>query len=236
VLTQDRDVVMPFIQHYHDLGTVDVVSLTGCLGVDGDLLALGHCRKVTQSPRRLGVGTRFEPVPEPAFAGAAVDAIREVLGTGLFELEVLVDRATGEYWAIELNPRSFGQISLDIALGNDLPRLWYESVTDTALGSTPPVAPRPEFWHDAGASYLELAVRFARGPGRAAVLGEGRDRMRTPHVNAMHDRRDPLPGLVYELQKLRHPRALVKPLLMDIEVPGTPKAVGPLPTAARPTR
>ena len=46
-----------------------------------------------------------------------------VLGSGIFELEVLVDRSTGEYWAVDLNPRGFGQMSLDMALGNDLPVL-----------------------------------------------------------------------------------------------------------------
>ena len=59
---------------------------------DGAVLALGHCRKMSQSPRRLGIGTMFEPIPEPPFAAAAVEAVRTVLGSGLFELEVLVDR------------------------------------------------------------------------------------------------------------------------------------------------
>ena len=121
VLAHDADVALPIVQRYHDLGTVDVVSLTGCLDVDGAVLALGHCRKVSQSPRRLGVGTMFEPIPEPPFAAAAVEAVQAVLGSGLFELEVLVDRTTGEYWAIDLNPRAFGQISLDIALGQRPP-------------------------------------------------------------------------------------------------------------------
>ena len=45
--------------------------------------------------------------------------VRQVLGTGLFELEVLVERATGEYYAIDLNPRGFGQMTLDMAAGRD---------------------------------------------------------------------------------------------------------------------
>src|SRR6185295_5825303 len=39
VLAHDADVAMPIVQRYHDLGTVDVVSLTGCLDVDGAVLA-----------------------------------------------------------------------------------------------------------------------------------------------------------------------------------------------------
>ena len=224
VLAHDADVAMPIVQRYHDLGSVDVVSLTGCLDVDGALLALGHCRKVSQSPRRLGIGTMFEPIPEPPFAAAAIEAIRAVLGSGLFELEVLVDRTTGEYWAIDLNPRAFGQISLDVALGNDLPRLWYESVTGTALSSAPPNGPRPEYWHDTTSSYAEFAVRFARGPHRAAILDHALGRMRTPSVGAMVDKHDRLPGLVHGLQHLRHPRAFIRPFLVDVEVPGAPRS------------
>jgi predicted ATP-grasp superfamily ATP-dependent carboligase len=65
----------------------------------------------------------FEPVPTPAFTDDAVDAVRTIVGSGLFELEVLVDTRTGEHWAIDLNPRGFGQMTLDIARGKDLPRL-----------------------------------------------------------------------------------------------------------------
>ena len=111
-------------------------------------------------------------------------------------------------WAVDLNPRAFGQISLDIALGNDLPRLWYESVTGTELPAAPAMSPRPEFWHDTTSSYVELAVRFARGPRAAAVIEHGLERMRTPSVGAMFDKKDPLPGLVYGLQQLRHPRCV----------------------------
>jgi D-aspartate ligase len=217
VLAHDADVGLPIVQRYHDLGTVDVVSITGCLDEDGGVLALGHCRKLSQSPPRLGVGTMFEPIPEPPFTAAAVHAVREVLGSGLFELEVLVDRGTGEFWALDLNPRAFGQISLDIALGNDLPRLWYEELTGTELPSTPAVHPRPEFWHDTASTYAELAVRLLRGPDRRNTLDRARDRLSTPRVGAMFDRRDPLPGLVYGLQQVRHPRSFMKPILAKVE-------------------
>ena len=62
----DPDVALPIVQRYHELGTVDVISVTGCLDRDGEVLALSHSRKVRQSPRRLGVGTMFEPSPRAA--------------------------------------------------------------------------------------------------------------------------------------------------------------------------
>lgn len=212
VLAHDRHAALPIVQRYHELGTVDVVSITGCLDDGGALRALGHCRKLHQSPRRLGVGTMFEPIDAPWFSDAAVDAVRQVLGSGPFELEVLVDRTTGEHWAIDLNPRGFGQISLDLAQGNDLPRLWYESVTGADLPVAPRAAsPTPQRWHDGAATYAELAYRLARGPQRAAAFREARELLGTPRVGAMYERRDPVPGIVYGLQRLRHPRALVEP-------------------------
>ena len=66
---------------------------SGCLDRTGEVLALGHSRKVSQSPRRLGVGTMFEP-SRAALHRRRRRAVRQVLlGSGLFELEVLVDGA-----------------------------------------------------------------------------------------------------------------------------------------------
>jgi D-aspartate ligase len=227
VLDRDPHVALPIVQGYHELGTVDVVSLTGCLDTDGSVLAFDHCRKVSQSPRRLGVGTMFEPVVEPSFARAALEAIRGVLGSGLFELEVLVDRTTGEYWALDLNPRGFGQMSLDIALGNDLPRLWYGSVTGAPVPTTAPATPRPQFWHEATSTYVGSAVLLARGPGRVETAKHAFRRMTTPSVNAMFDKRDPVPGLLFGLRRLRHLRSFVRPFLVDVELAAANPMVAP---------
>jgi D-aspartate ligase len=218
VLRHDADLTMPLIQRYHELGTVDVLSVTGCLDRDGSPLAVSHARKVSQLPRRLGVGTMFEPAAEPPFGPAAVDAVREVLGSGVFELEILVDKTTGEHWAVDLNPRGFGQIALDIALGHDLPRLWYASVTDSILEPTAPHNPRPQYWHEALTSYVGLGVRFARGPSRGAILRHAIWRGRIPRVEAAFDRHDPLPGLMFAFAHLRHPRSLLRPFLRDVEL------------------
>jgi D-aspartate ligase len=208
----------PLLQRYHDPATVQVISVCGLLDEDGDVVALTHSRKVSQSPRRFGVGTMFEPAPTPPFSQAAVDAVRGVVGSGLFELEVLVDKASGEYWAIDLNPRGYGQMSLDIALGFDLPRLWYESVTRRRLPAAPPRSRPPAFWHEGVSSYVGLLVRILSGPERARILSHAAGRVRRPKVGAAFDWRDPLPGLLFGLAHLRHPRALVRPFVRDIEL------------------
>ena len=101
VLRHDPDLALPVVQRYHELGTVNVISVTGCLDRDGTVLALLHSRKLSQSPRRLGVGTMFEPLPPQPFTAAAINAVQRLLGSGPFELEVLVDEGTGEH----LGPR-----------------------------------------------------------------------------------------------------------------------------------
>jgi hypothetical protein len=147
-----------------------------------------------------------------------VDAVRAVLGSGLFELEVLVDRISGEYWAIDLNPRGFGQMSLDIALGNDLPRIWYHTVTGTRLPVAAPRVHPPEFWHDAVASYVGFIVRFVRGPERSHIVGHAFGRAGAHKVGAAFDWRDPVPGILFGLAHLRHPRALIRPFVRDVEL------------------
>ena len=218
VLAHDADVTLPIVQHYHELGTIDVVSISGYLARDGSLPALTHSRKVSQSPRRLGVGTMFEPVAPLPCTDAAIAAVREVLGTGVFELEVLVERASGAPAALDLNPRGFGQMSLDIALGRDLPVLWYNDITGSTLRTARPARRAPQFWHDAFGSYVGFAVRFLRGPRRGRIADHAWGRVMAPSVGAMHEWRDPLPGIRFGLGHLRHPRAFVRPFLVDTEV------------------
>jgi D-aspartate ligase len=210
---------LPMLQRYYDLGTVDVISVSGCLDADGAVLALHHSRKITQAPARLGVGTMFEPIGRQPFTDAAVDAVRRLLGSGLFELEVLVDRTTGAYRAIDLNPRGFGQMTLDMAAGLDLPRLWYESVTRVRLPAAVPVTKPPDLWHDGVASYAGLAAGVARGPGRGKALGQAFDIARAPKVGAAFAWTDPLPGVVFGLGHFRHPRAFLRQFFVDVECP-----------------
>jgi predicted ATP-grasp superfamily ATP-dependent carboligase len=223
------DLAFPMIQRYLEPGTADVVSVTGCLDRNGSLLAVGYSRKVTQAPRRFGVGTMFEPVPPPAFAADAVDAVRTIVGSGVFELEVLVDKRSGERWAIDLNPRGFGQMTLDIALGNDLPRLWYQSLTGARLCSARPRTKPPDLWHDAVSSHLGFAMRLLRGPHRSTILRQRLGSAATRKVGVAFEWRDPLPGTIFGLTRFRHPRALLRQFLVDIEAAAPHVGVEPDP-------
>ncbi len=220
VLRYAPDLALPMVQRYYELGTIDVVSVSGYLAGDGSLRAVEHSRKVTQSPRRLGVGTMFEPVGPQSYTEQAIDAAREIIGSGIFEFEVIVDLATGEARALELNPRGFGQMSLDIARGNDLPLLWYNDVAGASLAGQRPRRRPAELWHDALGSYVSFLARLARGPNRRWIARRGWLRFKAPSVGAMHEWRDPLPGVRFAMDHLRHPRAFIRPFLIDSEMRG----------------
>jgi len=209
----------PILQKYFRRGTVDVVSLTGCLDHEGNVLAIAAARKLRQLPARFGVGTLFEPVALPTFTEDAVRVVRSVLEQGVFELEVLIE-PDGSYYAIDLNPRGFGQITLDIARGHDLPRLWYQSVSGEQLPVASPHTAPPHYWQDAVPLYAQLLIRLVRGPDRRALIGREWRRVRSPRVGAAFDRSDPLPGLLFGLSHLRHPRALWRRLVTDVESGG----------------
>ncbi len=211
---------LPVLQRYYDVGTVDVISVSGCLS-NGEVLALHHSRKITQAPARLGVGTMFEPAGPQPFTDAAVEVVRRVLGSGLFELEVLVERATGEFSAIDLNPRGFGQMTLDMGIGHDLPRIWYESVTGVRLDVAEAATRPPRLWHDGVASYAGLAAGVARGPARTRTLRQALDIARAPKVGAAFVWSDPLPGVMFGLGHLRHPRAFLRQLFVDVDCQAT---------------
>jgi predicted ATP-grasp superfamily ATP-dependent carboligase len=215
ILRHEPDLAHPLLQQYLPLDEAEVLSVTGCLDADGEVLALGHARKLRQWPPRLGVGTVFEEVGEQPWTAAAVHAVQQVLGRGLFELEVLVRRDDPDtFYAIDLNPRAFGQISLDIAQGRDLPRLWYGSVTGTDVtGDPPPRRRRVTQWHHAVPLFAGIAIMLTLGPDRIHHLQDLRGLAPLRSVGATRSLSDPLPSLLLGAKFLRHPGGLVRPYL-----------------------
>lgn len=214
-LRHNPGLALPLVQRYFPRDEVDVVSISGYLRSDGEVSA-GHARKLREWGRGRGTGTRFEALPEQAFTERALDAVRTVLGTGLFELEVLVHHPTGDLWAIDLNPRAYGQISLEIARGNDLPVQWYEGATGQHVGSR---ARRrrvpPRYWEAGLLHYTDVAVSLVRGPERARVARDAVRSLGAARVGAVSDLRDPLPALAFSVEILRHPGGMVRPFLRD---------------------
>lgn len=211
------ELALPLVQEYLAPERYDVVSVSGHLDVRGRAEAVNYARKRAFWPTRTGIGTLFERIPEPPFGEHAVEAASRVLGSGIFELEVLVDRASGDYAAIDLNPRAFGQMALDIASGNDLPALWYQSVTGTRLR----VSRRrrsPRYWTQAVPYLAGSTIGLRRGRGRPArIMRFARSVLFERHVHAVHQWTDPLPSVAWTWRAIRHPGGIVRPFLRESE-------------------
>lgn len=200
----------PLLQPLLDGPDHEVVSVTGVLDSDGTPLAVGHNRKLGRWPGRLGVGTIFEVVGRQPFTDHAVETVRTVLGAGIFELEVVVHRPSGDYWAIDLNPRAYGQIALDIGAGHDYPGLWYGSVTGIELPAEPRRRRPPTFWHQGVPVWAAAGRRIVHGPDRVALVRQLVAHQRTPHVGSVAELSDPLPALPMAWSLVRHPRSLFR--------------------------
>lgn len=213
VLDEEPDLALPVLQAFIDRPSAGVVSVSGCLDGEGHAVAVGHSCKLLQWPAPLGVGTLFKSLPDQPFTERAVDAVRSVLGSGLFEIEVVYDTETGEAWPIDLNPRAFGQVSLDIASGRDLPLLWYS--TCCADAPVPPASTRvaPTYWLFGLPFYTGAVVSAVFGPDRRSSLRDLMGRQNRPRVGAMHDPADRKPSIVSVLHGLRHFGGIVRPFV-----------------------
>lgn len=210
-LAFDPDLGWPMIQRLVGGESLDVVSISGCVPADGPALHVGHTRKLAQWPPGLGIGSLFEACPPEQHTPAALRLVEQALGSGLFEIEIAIDRSTGEAWPIDLNPRAYGQVSLEIARGNDLPGAWYELATGIELEPATVADPVPELWVSAMAHHPGALVTLVRGPNRRKELRRLRALRARPRTGAAADRRDPLPAVVMAAQMLRHPGSLIRP-------------------------
>lgn len=211
----DPDLAYPLVQKLIERDALECISLSGCLDRDGNLLAVSASRKTDQWGTGLSIGTEFEIWDRPFFLDKSIDAVRRILGCGVFEFEVLVDVATEELWGLDLNPRAFGHIALDIGRGHDLPALWYASATGRAVDDASLPKRRPTRWRMGIPYYAGAAVRAVRGPGRVASFSSALSSLRRPGVGSVHAWADPIPGLALGLGILRHPGGLIRPFLRE---------------------
>ena len=214
-LRHDPDLAYPIVQKMIERDDLDCVSITGYLDRDGTVLAANTSRKTDQWGTGLSIGTGFEVCDRPIFFDEAVDAVRRILGSGVFDFEVLFDRTTGEMWGIDLNPRGFGQIALDVQRGHDLPAYWYGAASGTTVDVATPPTRRPAQWLMGVPYYAGTIVRTLRGPDRLSHVQSALTALARPTAGSMHSWRDPRPGIALGLKILRHPGGLVRPFLRE---------------------
>lgn len=193
---------LPLVQQY--LPTINEAcnSVSGVLSGDGQPLALSGSRKLAQAPPRTGVGIWFERVDDPELLALGGEYARRLIGRGLFELELVPDPDDGRQLAIDLNPRAFGQMDLDISAGKVLPLMWLDTMLET---STPcEIKPRTAR-HAINSVYFRLAgstVPAVRTQRSAVLAGKP---VRLGSVPG-----DWSGNLAYALRSLRHARTMLR--------------------------
>jgi D-aspartate ligase len=202
----------PLLQKYVPSARARVFSVSGYKDLHGGILAASLSCKRRQWPPDTGISTAQLSWNDTRILSQGLRTVDQLVSCGIFELELL--ESGTELLAIDLNPRAFGFIGLDIALGNDLPWLWFQSTLrplDVKVYSDP-------------RQLLEsrLPIPYAISRCINALLGtRAADDFESAHggghrnrvVPMLGDWDDPLPLLVSNLRLLRHPGSLVRPYL-----------------------
>ena len=205
------ELLWPLLQRYIPSARRRVYSVSGLKDPESGIVTAALSVKRWQWPPDTGASTSQVSYNNATILAAGIAAVDELLSRGLFELELLVDKS--ELLAIDLNPRAVGFMALDLALGNDLPWLWYQS-TREVLAPLPPPASRPilearfSIPHAIGRGILRLfGRRFPAGPRtRQGSI----PRSVLPMLGHWSD---PVPLLLSNARLLRHPRGLWRPFV-----------------------
>jgi D-aspartate ligase len=207
------ELLWPLLQRYVPSARQRVYSVSGFKDSDSGVVCAALSYKREQWPPDVGTSTVQVSYRDEGILRAGVNVVDQLISRGIFELELLQD-ADG-LLAIDLNPRAHGFINLDIALGHDLPWLWYGSTRGPVLPLTEARAPRAL---EARHSMLYCLRRLAdwRFAGTAVPEAE----RRSPDwprewISILGHWSDPLPALLCHAMLLRNPRSLIRKHLLS---------------------
>lgn len=197
----------PLLQRYVPSARNRVYSVSGIKDADGGIVTACVSFKREQWPPDVGVSLVQIAHEDARILQSGLRIVDQVLSRGIFEVELLADGDA--LYAIDLNPRAFGFLELDMARGADLPWLWFRS---TLAPLQPESSPRAVVQIEARHRFMHL-LRGIAAPRlfSAAVDHEQRDRSRPrASVSMLGHWSDPLPMLASNLKLLRHPRSLLR--------------------------
>ncbi len=201
----------PLLQRYLPSASRCVYSVSGYKDADVGIVAALVSVKREQWPPGTGISMVQQSCGDGRVLRRGLATVDRLLSCGLFELELVLEGET--LLAIDLNPRAFGFIGLDIALGNDLPWLWYRS-TLAPLPPGPPAVPTDGLeWRLPLPFHAAHWVAVALGPDRGTELRGYVGALGRASVCAFGSWRDPLPKLLSALLLLRHPGGLIRPFV-----------------------
>jgi hypothetical protein len=204
---QYPELCWPLLQTYVPSARRCVYSVSGFKDPDGGVVAASLSYKRRQWPPDIGISTSQISCDDAGILSGGLATLDRLLSRGIFELELVANGA--ELLAIDLNPRAFGFLALDMALGNDLPWLWFRS-TLSPLSPTPQRAVRP---------VIESRLLVPHLIGRCVgwLCGAEPDEPARPRAQAQIPMLghwcDPVPLLLSNLRLLRHPGGLIRPYI-----------------------
>jgi predicted ATP-grasp superfamily ATP-dependent carboligase len=200
------EVQWPLLQRYLSSARNRVYSVSGVKDVDAGVLSACVSYKREQWPPDVGVSTVQIGCENTRILEYGLDIVDKVLSRGIFEIEVVAD---GEnLYAIDLNPRAFGFIALDIARGSDLPWLWYRSTLQ-------PLTPSPKLIRQSAIVARSSLLPFMQSLGKHGRHFTGGEERRDPSlprasVSMLGHWSDPIPMILNRLYDLRHPRSFLR--------------------------
>ncbi|MDB6100311.1 MAG: hypothetical protein JWO52_310, partial [Gammaproteobacteria bacterium] len=214
------ELLWPLLQKYVPSARTRVFSVSGYKDPDAGIIAASLSCKRRQWPPDTGISTSQVSAADARILSRGLETVDKLVSCGIFELELLESGA--ELLAIDLNPRAFGFIDLDIALGNDLPWLWFEStlrpLTAGLATANPQRLPAPLTVTPPAAIECRLPIPYTISRCINALFGvRSADEIESDAVNAtrvipmLGHWNDPLPMLLANLQQLRHPGSLIRP-------------------------
>jgi predicted ATP-grasp superfamily ATP-dependent carboligase len=117
------------VQRYIPGGDECYYDLQAYLGRDGNVQAWFTARKIRTSPPAVGAGCYVESVVVEELAALGLKCLRDVGYSGLIDMDFKRDPRTGEYFLIEMNPRTAAWNILPTAAGICFPCLAYADLT-----------------------------------------------------------------------------------------------------------
>jgi D-aspartate ligase len=212
------ELVWPLLQKYVPSARTRVFSVSGYKDPHSGIVAAALSCKRRQWPPDTGISTSQVSAHDPRILARGLETVDKLVSGGIFELELL--DSGSELLAIDLNPRAFGFIGLDIERGNDLPWLWFQSTLRPL--PTPALASgaAPQSAGAAAAIECRLPVPYTIGRCVNALFGlrsgdedEKRAGERTRIIPMAGHWNDPLPMILAGLRQFRHPGSLIRPYI-----------------------
>jgi predicted ATP-grasp superfamily ATP-dependent carboligase len=197
----------PLLQKYLPAARRQVYSVSGIKDADGGIITAALSYKREQWPPDIGTSIAQISIHDPRVLQTGLRAVDGLISRGIFELELVAEGS--QLLAIDLNPRAFGFINLDIATGHDLPWLWLQSTVK-------PLTSIPEPERTVALEARHVLLHFLkhlveRGVGNGPPRPERRDpSLIRDWVSIMGNMSDPVPMFLSYAIMLRHPRSLIR--------------------------